>query len=257
MDEILKITGCANDRSNSLRFVFDKINVHVCGLASLGVASEQYGSLLIPIIMSKLPNEVRLRIAREAKEEVWKIEDLLKVIQAEVEAREASENVKVNPVRHTVPPQRLPSNTNATASSLFSSSGKIQCIYCGKDHFSVSCSKIPSVADRKDILLKAGRCFNCLRTNHKSRDCPNSKNCRFCHRQHHQSICDARTENPTPNVETESVTDTANSLKGKCYKLQRLSLQTECHNCPNQFGYFLIMAASSRTLLRDSKVSLS
>ena len=216
MDEILKITGCANDRSNSLRFVFDKINVHVRGLVSLGVASEQYGSLLIPIIMSKLPNEVRLRIAREAKEEVWKIEDLLKVIQAEVEAREASENVKVNPVRHTVPPQRLSSNTNATASSLFSSSGKIQCVYCGKDHFSASCNKIPSVADRKDILLKAGRCFNCLRTNHKSRDCPNSKKCCFCHRRHHQSICDARMENPTPNVETESVTNTANSLKGKC-----------------------------------------
>ena len=125
VDEILKITGCVNDRSNSLRFVFDKINVHVRGLASLGVASKQYGSLLIPIIMSKLPNEVRLRIAREAQEEVWKVEDLLKIIQAKVEAREASENVKVNPVRHTVPPQRLPSNTNATGSSLFSSSGKI------------------------------------------------------------------------------------------------------------------------------------
>ena len=108
MDEILKITGCANDRSNSLRFVFDKINAHVRGLASLGVASDQYGSLLFPIIMSKLLNKVRLQIAREAKEEVWKIEDLLKVIQAEVEGREASENVKVNPVRHTVPPQRLP-----------------------------------------------------------------------------------------------------------------------------------------------------
>ena len=42
MDEMLKIAGCINDRSSLLRFVFDKINVHVQGLASLGVASEQY-----------------------------------------------------------------------------------------------------------------------------------------------------------------------------------------------------------------------
>ena len=153
MDELLKIAGCNSDRSSSLRFVFDKINIHVRGLASLGVASEQYGSLLIPIIMSKLPNEVRLRIARETKEEVWKIGDLLQVIQAEVEA---SENIKVNPARQAVPGQRFSNNPGATASSLFSGSGKIQCVYCGKDHFSASCSKISNISDRKDILLKAG-----------------------------------------------------------------------------------------------------
>ena len=220
MDELLKIAGCNNDRSSSLRFVFDKINVHVRGLASLRVVSKQYGSLLIPIIMSKLPNEVRLRIARETKEEVWKIGDLLQVIQAEVEAREASENIKVNPARQAVPGQRFSNNPGATASSLFSGSGKIQCVYCGKDHFSASCSKISNISDRKDILLKAGRCFNCLRTNHKSRDCSNPKNCRFCHRRHHQSICEVHAEkpahNPEPNPESNSVTNTTNSLKGKC-----------------------------------------
>jgi len=81
MDELLKISGCTNDKPSSLSFIFDKINVHVRGLASLGVASEQYCSLLIPIIMFKLPADVRLRIARETKEEVWKIDDLLQVIQ--------------------------------------------------------------------------------------------------------------------------------------------------------------------------------
>ena len=128
MDKLLMIASCNNDRSILLRFVFNKINVHVRGLASLGVASEQYGSLLIPIIMSKLPNEVRLRVARETKEEVWKIEDLLQVIQAEVETREASENVKINPARQAVPGQRFLNNPGDTASSLFSGSGKIQCV---------------------------------------------------------------------------------------------------------------------------------
>ena len=47
MDELLKISACTGDRLASLRFVYDKISVHVRGLASLGVSSEQYGTLLI------------------------------------------------------------------------------------------------------------------------------------------------------------------------------------------------------------------
>ena len=71
MDELIKITPCHNDRPTSLRYVFDQISVHTGGLASLGVFPEQYGSLLISIIMSKLPNEFRLHVARNSTDEVW------------------------------------------------------------------------------------------------------------------------------------------------------------------------------------------
>ena len=74
MKELLKLPSCSTSkRSNSLRFVYDKISVHICGLSSLGVSSDQYGGLLIPVIMSKLPNEVRLRIARGRKVLVGKL----------------------------------------------------------------------------------------------------------------------------------------------------------------------------------------
>ena len=71
MDELIKITPCHNDRPTSLRYVFDQISVHTRGLASLDVFPEQYGSLLISIIMSKLPNEIRLDVARNSTDEVW------------------------------------------------------------------------------------------------------------------------------------------------------------------------------------------
>ena len=63
MEELLKLPSCStSERSNSLRFVYDKISVHIRGSSSLVVASDQYGGLLIPVIMSKLPNEVHVRI---------------------------------------------------------------------------------------------------------------------------------------------------------------------------------------------------
>ena len=55
MDELLRIPACANERLASLRLVYDKINVHIRGLSSLGIESERYGSLLIPVIMTKVP----------------------------------------------------------------------------------------------------------------------------------------------------------------------------------------------------------
>ena len=78
-----------------MRQVYDKINIHIRGLTSLGINSEQYGSLLIPVIMTKISSELRLRIARQSGSEVWKLDDLMGVIKSEVEARETSEGTRV------------------------------------------------------------------------------------------------------------------------------------------------------------------
>lgn len=79
MDELLKIPACTSDKASQLRFVYDKISVNVRGLESLGVSSSQYGSLLIPVIMSKLPQEVRIQVARNTAQEVWQMSDILDV----------------------------------------------------------------------------------------------------------------------------------------------------------------------------------
>ena len=55
LDALLKIQSCTGHKPAILRFVYGKINVHVRGLHSLGLYSDKYGSLLIPLIMSKLP----------------------------------------------------------------------------------------------------------------------------------------------------------------------------------------------------------
>jgi len=68
MEELIKMSSYSTDHPQSLRFVYDQITVHIRGLKTLGIGSENYGSLLIPIIMSKLPGEMRLRIARDHRQ---------------------------------------------------------------------------------------------------------------------------------------------------------------------------------------------
>ena len=58
MDELLRLLSCSGDRISQLRSIYDKISINICGLESLGIKSDQYGSFLIPVIMSKLPLEV-------------------------------------------------------------------------------------------------------------------------------------------------------------------------------------------------------
>ena len=90
MDELLKIPASSGDRLSSLRFVYDKISVHVRALASLGVSSDQYGSLLIPIILSKMPGDIRLQIARKAKKDAWRnneIERKIRIVYEQSQAR--------------------------------------------------------------------------------------------------------------------------------------------------------------------------
>ena len=135
-------------------------------MESLGIKSDHYGSLLIPVIMSKLPSETQLLIARKSEHDVWKIDDLMKTILSEVEAREISERVKTTNERKSNFPnnrgQNQYRNSNpGTSSALYSrerdntyNSNKIRCAYCRDCHFSALCEKIKDLNQRKEILRK-------------------------------------------------------------------------------------------------------
>ena len=120
--------------------------------------------------MTKFPGEIRLRIAREIGKNVWKISPVLDILKAEVEAREVSERSTISTLKSpAVQSPKIP--LNSTGSALVANSYRIRCIYCSGEHYSAACSTVTSIKDRKDILLKAGCCFNCLKSKHKSRDC--------------------------------------------------------------------------------------
>ena len=83
--------------------LFDKVPVSIRGLESLEMISEQCGSFLIPVIMAKLPNEICLRIAQETGKDAWKIDNVMKILKEEVEAREVSEGTSINTTKIVTP----------------------------------------------------------------------------------------------------------------------------------------------------------
>ena len=115
------------------------------------------GSLLIPIIMAKLPPEIRVHVARNTTEDVWDIESILNVIQNEIEAREIGE--KINAISNNTEPKQpqLP-KIPTTGSFVLDSTPPLPtptCVYCSEMHFSASCPKITDMCSRKrdkDVL---------------------------------------------------------------------------------------------------------
>ena len=99
MDNLLKLNPCTSDKPQQLRYLYDQMQVQIRGLESLGITTESYGQLSIPIIMSTLPNEIQLQISRNTDKEKWDIQELLELIQKEIEARETTEHIKARTER--------------------------------------------------------------------------------------------------------------------------------------------------------------
>ena len=130
------------------------------------------------VLINKLPPELRLIISRRLGDGEWEFEAVMKLFETELSARERSAGVTATPSSTPRPkPGRHPP---ATATTLVSGSPPVNCVYCSQSHFSESCDKVKTPADRRQILRDTGRCFVCLRRRHVSRECKLSTRCAKC-----------------------------------------------------------------------------
>ena len=119
------------------------------------------------------------------------------MIKIEVEAREASEMTKTsekNKLSQASGNSR-PQNQTPTANSPVSQQGescKIKCVFCQNEHYSASCDAVKGTAQRRNILERVKRCFNCLRFGYEAKERRNAKTCRHCRHRHHELICPLR-----------------------------------------------------------------
>ena len=79
MQALLNLAN-VNNTLSSLQSLYDIIEGHVRGLASLGKHPESYGTMLTPVILSKLPKEIRKNIARDNNNVEWTLDDLRGVL---------------------------------------------------------------------------------------------------------------------------------------------------------------------------------
>ena len=191
MRELLNLQTSSNEKANSLRSLYDNIQVHVRGLESLGVSSRQYGSLLIPVIMSRMPAEITLQIARKTSQDVWEIDEIMNIILAEIEAREVSEKVRISEKGNDKLRSKfnMPAGTTkAFVASTGSPKRSINCFFCNGEHYASDCQEVTNTSKRIEILNSAKRCLCCLKVGHFAKNCRSNRKCKHCQGKHHAIV---------------------------------------------------------------------
>ena len=200
MDKLLNIPAVESLKDiKKLRETYDRIETHVRSLGALGVPATGYQQLLAPIIVNKLPSELRIAITRKVKDS-----DLSKILESfneEVQVREKCVLSRVAVARETLmegaKPRWTARNNIATTATLYTEQGvdseqirSVKCAYCDGAHKSHSCRTVTDHQVRKKILSQKNRCFICLRPGHVARNCHTNMRCLKCNQRHHSTICD-------------------------------------------------------------------
>ncbi|CAB4024264.1 PREDICTED: uncharacterized protein LOC107331856, partial [Paramuricea clavata] len=194
IDSVLEAKPMNETMSMSLRRLYDQIEAHVRGLKSLDVPDTEYGALLLPILIGKIPDEICILLDRKMTGESWNLNTLLENFREELENRERCEGIQAFSFRdgrnfNEQRGGRKYSNTPFTAAALMTGKTTINCSFCQIEHTSASCFVVTDIEARKQILRKQGRCFLCLKRNHIARDCESRYMCKYCSGKHHVSLC--------------------------------------------------------------------
>ena len=137
-----------------LRGLYDTVETQVRSLHSLGLDEKNYGSLLIPVIMSKLPQEIKLIITRQFGKHAWDVKLVLNALKNELEAREKSnlsDSFENNSENFT---STFLANNNIKRSSE-NNQNYNSCVFCKKaNHKSHNCRTINKIEARKKFIKK-------------------------------------------------------------------------------------------------------
>ena len=160
----------------------------------MGKSPETYGSLLTPIILNKLPDEIKKHLARENNSAEWTLDTLMANILREFRVFETSfHNVGAYDSGFPTPNEPL----LATASFHTGTRGqsnrtterkKTACVFCKGPYSSNACNTVTKPEERMSLVKENRLCFNCL-ARHKVSQCSSKFRCRKCARKHHTSLC--------------------------------------------------------------------
>ena len=196
MNALIKLERINGSNVKDLRQLYDKIESNARALRSVGIDPKHFGPLLIPIVLEKLPNVIRLQISRKLGKDNWDVEDFLKCINEEISARESYEFLKSQDNGDN---EDRKSNTT---SSLLIKQKEIICAFCdNKGHYSDKCTIVTDVNARRDKLKRSRCCFNCLRPGHTKKNCRISVKCFICKMRgsHNTALCTKYSQDEEPH----------------------------------------------------------
>ena len=89
INEMLKINSVYDEkRVDRMRSLHDSVETHFRGLEALHVNEETYASIVVPVLLEKIPQAVRLNMVRASSKDhlEWSVRDFLDSLSKEIES---------------------------------------------------------------------------------------------------------------------------------------------------------------------------
>ena len=218
INSIIKAPTIFNERSvGRIRELLDLVENHHRGLQALKVDEASYSSILVPVVMDKIPSPVRLSMIRGSENKAtWKMSEMLQALGTELDIREqhvslfsSGNNPTLGEREKLESRARRAQPTTGSALLVKQDGGKRKCTFCHGDHGEASCNAVEDPKERKKIVLKQGRCFICLSKGHRAFECRFKALCKLCKQaKHHVSLCSGSINVNSP-AETPSLVSNA------------------------------------------------
>ena len=145
---------------------------------------------MVPSLLEKIPETVRLTITRGQAHTEWSTKDLLAALEREVELCEEYQTAATRQNRDRDEDRKKRVNGQPTTNAFLMKNGEA-CAFCLGGHPHKDCVKVTDTNERKK-LIKFARCFNCLKKGHRARECKNRVSGKKCKGNHHTAICEER-----------------------------------------------------------------
>ena len=159
-------------------------------MTALGVSEESYSSIVVPVIVEKLPESFSLTITRGTDFLQWSMEEMLDAFVRELELREAHNAVGTTAIVNMERDQQHQRKNPYTAAALLANEKRKNCAFCLKQHAHEDCPGVRDPKTRKTLARKFGRCFKCLDKGHRANNCSVSTKCKKCNGTHRVALCD-------------------------------------------------------------------
>ena len=150
-----------------------KLQAHVHSLKAVDVKGTEYGVILTLLVLSCLPQDIRMEWAREGEGKEPDLSWFMESLQKEIQRRERSSTFKESGGSGgasampdvSMDMRRKPATAIALCASSESASG---CGFCGGRHPSDWCVGVlaVSIPERKQKVQSSGLCFKCLSKTH-------------------------------------------------------------------------------------------
>ena len=154
-------------------------------LETLGVSGDIFGVILTPLVLSRIPQDIRLEWAREGEGRASDLGFLLDFLYKEIKRRERSQSFQEKSEAISVKkvPQPFQPSVAAFHSSSTSAGRGKNCSFCSiVGHKSEECFSLRGLS-KEDLIRKVQEkklCFVCF-GHHFVRNCPgNHKHCKNC-----------------------------------------------------------------------------